>query len=660
MEFLRSEHANALAAGLFDAVPGGLVLVRLDGSIAAANAEALRLLERSHEELTRTRTSDFASATVSANGAALPLSDFPVTKVLQTGQAQPATTLGVHTKHGRITWLVLRALPVKDPHSQELSGAIVSFLDITERKLAEDELQRSRDMLRKSQQLARVGTWEWDLSSNAVRWTDQLYEIHGIEKQQFHNRLQDSLAFVHPDDRERIAQRTAEMFTSEVPLTDYEYRIIRPDGTERTLWGSAEVIRDAAGRPIKAIGAIQDITERQQLEMQLHQMQRLESVGQLAGGIAHDFNNLLQPIIINADMILLGTAPAGPVAEIKLAARRGADLTQRLLAFGQRQPFRPVPVDLNQVIEPFVGLLRRTLGERVVVEIALADSLPAVLGDRSQLEQVLMNLAVNARDAMPDGGRLTIRTRKLVASDVAELQQLKPEWRSPHCVEVTVSDSGAGMSSKVLARAFEPFFTTKDVGAGSGLGLSVVYGIVQEHDGRIMLESRPGQGSTFRIFLPTTTQRVMPAGPPGKAVVRPGQAETILVVEDDAPVRRSTIHVLEASNYRVLSAEDGEAALLLFLRNAERISLVLTDMVMPGRSGADLVREIRWHRPQMRVLYMTGYAPDETGEDIHDPILHKPYETHELLIAVRAALEAPLPGVTLLRDPHPTHFKTTA
>jgi two-component system, cell cycle sensor histidine kinase and response regulator CckA len=636
-----------MALGLLEAFAGGIVQFRSDGSIVDANAEALRLLGLARSELQSKSIQDLAAGVFGADGTPLSPREHPACRALQTGRAQPAVTLGRQLARGQIAWMMTSAQPIQDPATGMNLGAFATLIDVTERKLAEEELRHTRELLRKTQKLAHVGTWERDLQSGEVRWTDQLCEICGVTQAEVSG-LHETLSWIHPDDREMIVQQRRELLEGKEPLTGIPYRVVRPDGSERTVWGSGEVLRDRTGRPTKAIGTVQDVTERQQLELRLRQKQRLESIGQLAGGIAHDFNNLLQPILINAEMILRGGDPREPAREIKHAAKDGADLTRRLLAFGQRQPWRPVPLDLNRVVEPCIALLQRTLGEGIAIEAELAEHLPAVLGDRSQLEQVIMNLAVNARDAMGDSGRLTIQTRVLAASDVPPLSPVQADWGAKRCVELAVSDSGPGMSSQVQARAFEPFFTTKAFGPGSGLGLAVVYGIVQEHDGRVLLESRPGCGSTFRIYLPVTD----PIAETAHASRFPGESptgtETVLVVEDDPAVRRSTVSVLQAAQYRVLAAADTDAALLLFLRHAQEIVLVLTDIGMPGRSGVELVREIRWHRPETRVLYMTGYTNDDSGRALTDPVLHKPYEMHELLTALRSVLDGPSPNIARL------------
>jgi PAS domain S-box-containing protein len=559
-----------------------------------------------------------------------------VTKVLQTGAAQPAVVAGFRWPDGKTHWIVVRAMPIKEPTTGLLLGAMATLLDITERKQTEEELQRNREMTRKAQELAQVGSWEWDLTSDHVIWTDQMYEIHGLDPERFAGGLKQARQFVHPEDRENVRVYGEKLFAGNGPVTVH-YRIRRPDGTERYVWSSAEIMRDGAGRPVKMIGAVQDITERQQVEMQLRHMQRLESIGQLAGGIAHEFNNLLQPIISSADLILR-EAPNVNATEIKAAAARAAELSRQLLTFGRRQPFQPGPLDLNRLIEGFEALLRLTLGSDIRVETVLARGLSAVLGDRGQLEQVLMNLAVNARDAMPQGGRLKIETRKLEADEAGNTATLQSNPGLRRCIELTVSDTGVGMRAEVLARAFDPFFTTKEAVSGTGLGLAVVDGIIQTHGGRILVESRPGEGSTFRIYLPAEAEAAPLTEEASEPVADSTGGETLLLVDDDAAVLRSTMNLLRSANYHVIAADGAESALALYLEHAREIDLVVTDMIMPGRSGVELVRELRRRRPETRVLFITGCAPEKMG-DLADPILDKPYSAHELLAALRSALD---------------------
>jgi two-component system, cell cycle sensor histidine kinase and response regulator CckA len=635
---LSPEDTKVLARGLLDALPGGVVHIHRDGSIAAANAEALRILGRDFDDLLQRHLSHCHVDMVDESGHPCSFEALPAAKALATGEPQPGVTLGIHRPDGSTAWAVFRATPIKDPHGGEILGAIVTFLDITERKRTEQELRRNQDLLRKSEELAHVGTWEWDLTTGSVRWTDQLYAIYGRDPAHPVTHADEAFELIHPDDREHARLRTKSLFEGhdEGPA---ELRIRSADGKEKVIWGSAEVVRDHEGRPVKALGAVQDVTDRHALETQLRQTQRLESVGQLAAGIAHDFNNLMQPILGYADLILKGGDPKAAAAEIRRAAERGADLTRQLLAFGRRQPFRPVPLDPNDIVSSFAGLMRRVAGNHVEVEVDLSPEVAAIPADRGQIEQVLMNLGINARDAMPSGGRLTLRTRTVDADDPL-LRQHGSEQQGEF-VEITVADTGEGMDDETRARIFEPFFTTKGPGAGTGLGLSVVYGILQRHGGFIAVESRPEEGTTFRVYLPAFEGAAASHTPPESTPpITESQRGTLLVVEDDDAVRRITVQLLSYAGYRVLAAANADEAMVLFEAHQAEVDAVFTDIRMPGCDGPALVQRLHQHKPSLRVVYTTGYAA-ETSEDLGShTVLHKPYDADALLTTVRRVLDA--------------------
>jgi PAS domain S-box-containing protein len=643
MDARRSEappiELGALGRDLMEALPGGAAYIESDGSIVWANAECLRLLGLSFEELTQRYVAEFGPATFNEDGSPCAIENYPVTRALVTGEPQAARTMGVRRADGSMLWAVFSALPVKDANNSEVKGAIVTFLDITERKRVEEELSRSRDLLRTAQKIANVGSWELDLASGIVHWTEQMYEIHGIPEHTFQDRqVRDALRFVHPDDAPAVSNYTDKVLKEGVPVPS-EYRIVRPDGALRTIWSDGQVVCDDSGRPYKVIGAIQDVTERRALEDQLRQSQRMESIGRLAGGIAHDFNNLLQVILGNADIAVRDPTKQTALIEIKMAAQRAAELTRQLLAFGRRQPFAPTDLDLGELTAELTPLLRRMLGERVGVEFQRAAELAAVSADRGQIEQVLINLCINARDAMPEGGQIVIRMHTVICDERFRLR--RPWANAARYVALSVTDGGSGMEPEVRARALEPFFTTKDAGAGTGLGLAVVYGIVQQHRGEIEIESTPGGGTSVHVYLPAlehpikTFVRV-------PEVIAPGGSETLLVVEDEVMVQKLVVNVLKSAGYRVLAARDGKEALALFERQMDRISLVLVDMIMPGMSGRELEQRMHALRPKLAVLYTTGYAsdPNEIAELGGERVLYKPYDRNVLLREIRTMLDA--------------------
>jgi len=388
--------------------------------------------------------------------------------------------------------------------------------------------------------------------------------------------------------------------------------------------------------------------ERARVEAQLHRTRRLESLGQLAGGIAHDFNNIIAVIVNYASLIAEDAAAAGfadiasDAEQVSRAAQRGAELTHQLLAFARREVVRPRALDLNQVIAQVEDMLRRSIGEHIALRTDLAGGLPAVTADPGQIEQVLVNLAVNARDAMPGGGSLTIETR-LLPTDAPDVVD-RPPLRPGRYVRLRVSDTGTGMPREVVDRAFEPFFTTKSAGQGTGLGLATVYGIVTAAGGDLAIHSEPGAGTSITVLLPATDEQPTELRPAERRAVE-GGGETILVVEDEAPLREVIHRILTTSGYRVLLADSGPAALELAASCGQRIDVLLTDVVMPQMLGKELVERITATRPDIRVLYMSGYAQPVLASqgtlDADVALIEKPFTKSQLLTALRHRLAAP-------------------
>ena len=394
-----------------------------------------------------------------------------------------------------------------------------------------------------------------------------------------------------------------------------------------------------------------DMSERIVLEGQLRQAQKMEAVGQLTGGVAHDFNNILTVIIGMTELLTdsVGNDPklAPIVQAIDEAASRGAQLTQRMLAFARKQPLQARNIDLNEIVTRSANMLRRTIGEDIAVKLALADGLWPALADPSQIEDVILNLAVNARDAMPNGGKLVIETANTHLDEQYAAQNV--EVAVGDYVSVVVSDSGTGMPPEVVERVFEPFFTTKEVGRGTGLGLSMVYGFVKQSRGHVKIYSEVGHGTSIKLYLPRADAAEAAAAETeaARATAHPAGTESILVVEDSATVRNVTVAILRTLGYRVHEAEDGHAALAI-LRQPVTIDLLFTDLIMPnGIDGQELLRRAREVRPGLKALFASGYSeqflkgrgPGEAGV----PLLNKPYRTRALAEAVRNVLDNPQP-----------------
>ena len=431
----------------------------------------------------------------------------------------------------------------------------------------------------------------------------------------------------------------------ERPIT-VELLNYRKDGT--AFWNEISItpVRDASGRVTQIVGVQSDVTARRCTEEQLRQSQKMEAVGQLAGGVAHDFNNLLTIIDGYTGMLLDAITPADRswefLQEIQTASARAADLTRRLLTFGRRQIRNPEPLDLNSVVGETIKLLGRLLGDNVELDVLLDPHLKWVWADRGQISQILLNLAINARDSMPGGGLLSVRTEnlELTESRVVSGARIEPG----HYTVLNVTDTGCGMAAEVLARVFEPFFTTKPVGKGTGLGLATVHGIVLQMEGGIEILSKVGTGTSFRVYLPGLPPTYDSDSASSESQEAERSSETILLVEDDEALRKMTHLMLASHGYIVLEAAGGRAALQVFSEFAQSIQILITDMVMPGMNGLELAEQVVARKPSIRVMFMSGYVADNESRDhfLRPEVcfLHKPFFVSDLLLKVREVLDA--------------------
>ena len=447
---------------------------------------------------------------------------------------------------------------------------------------------------------------------------------------------------IHADDRDRVARAFRTAATS--GGVDVDYRVVRSDGAVRWIKDRVFPVTDPDGVVRRVVGIAEDTTERRSLEQQLIQSQKLEGIGRMAGGIAHDFNNILTVIVGRTGKLLGRAVPTDPVAgelrEIKAAGEKAAALTRQLLAFSRQQVLEMTVLDLNGVVRDVNAMLKRLIGEDIVMDIQLAPDVGRIEADASQLERMLVNLAVNARDAMPLGGSLVIETfNRIVQKGQVEEVAIAPGRYSV----LAVSDTGSGMDEHTRAHVFDPFFTTKETGQGSGLGLATLYGTVKQLGGYISLDSAPRHGARFEIYLPQTTEPLGQTRQPSTAESSQPAQQTVLLVEDDESVRAVVVDMLEEGGYRVLEAEGAERALELAEGDDETIDLMLTDLIMPGMRGWELAARFKTTRPETRVLYMSGYSEEavlgQHGAKVaREALIAKPFTDEALLERVRRAM----------------------
>jgi two-component system cell cycle sensor histidine kinase/response regulator CckA len=525
--------------------------------------------------------------------------------------------------------------------------------EVQERARTEESLLATKALLRIAGRTAHLGGWRVDLQGPALTWSDEVCEIHEVPAGAV-PAIDEAISFYAPEWREAIRE-AVERCGRDATAFDLEAEIVTAKGTRRWVRSIGNAERTSEGTISHLHGSIQDITpqklaaaQHEKLEEQFRQAQKMEAVGRLAGGVAHDFNNLLSVILSYAGLALEDLRAEDPMREdmreIETAGRRATELTRQLLAFSRQQVLQPRVIDLNEIAAGMERMLARLIGEDVEMTVLPARDLGRVLADPGQIEQVVMNLAVNARDAMPEGGRLTLETANVELD--AAYADAHVGVVPGHYVMLAMSDSGRGIDAATLARIFEPFFTTKEAGKGTGLGLATVFGIVKQSGGHLGVYSEPGVGATFKVYLPRTDRAAdAPRAERAPALLR--GSETILLVEDEEQVRTVACAILKRNGYRVLEASNGEEALLVAKELEAGIDLLLTDVVMPRMSGRKLAEALAPLRPRMRVLFASGYTDDAI---VHHGVLEagvaflqKPFTPDGLLRRVREVLGASWP-----------------
>lgn len=566
---------------------------------------------------------------------------YRIRKALEAWQPVRAELIN-YTKSGDEFWLELDIVPIANENGWFTHWVAVER-DITERKHAEEDLRIRDERFQLVTRATNDVIWDWDLIKNTVWWNQNLKDVYGHDPGTIEPDASSWTNRIHPDDRHNVLESIHAVIDGSDSHWSSEYRFQHVSGRYLLVVDRGFVSRDKDGRATRMLGSMLDVTQRRDLEARLRQAQKLEAVGQLTGGVAHDFNNLLTVILGNSEMLIeeLDDRPNLRVlADMTMsAAQRGADMTRRLLAFARKQPLEPVLIDLNELVAGMEELLRRTLGEQIDIEWVRAGRLWTTEADPGQLETALLNLAINARDAMAEGGHLTIETANVSLDDdyVASTLDIAPG----QYVLLAVTDTGNGIPREIIDQVFEPFFTTKDAGKGSGLGLSMVYGFVRQSGGHIRVYSEPGEGTCFKLYFPRSFGSGEVQSEINVRASGPGGRELILIVEDDRLVRENLANQLERLGYRVLIAGSGLQALQV-LQETPDVDLLFTDVVMPGMNGKQLADRALALRPGLKILFTSGYTENaivhhgrlDRGVDL----LSKPYRRDQLAAKLRKVL----------------------
>jgi len=650
----RSEEALRAERDLLDGIlatsVAGILVVDPSGRVHFMNSRAEAVLGLTRDMLGDRTDLPAGWRFRTPSGALLPESARPARRVVATGEPVQDARIVLERPDGEYLFLTVNAAPLRDA-DRRVSAVVLSISDITEQHCAQQALLEREEQLQRVTSAVPGVVYQYVVGPGTEERfafvSERARDLLGARPAEIYEKTARAWEWMHPSDRAEMSAAFARASAAHEPWS-FDFRLRRPDGRICWLRDIATPVR--ARDPDRVIwnGVMVDITDQRRMQEELLQSQKMDSLGRLAGGVAHDFNNLLTVIRGFADVLSTQFAEEDPrlgeVREIRGAADRATSLTRQLLAVSRRQVLVTREVDLNLLIQEMERMLGRVIGENITVITVPGRDLGWVRADPSQLEQVLLNLAVNARDAMPMGGTLTLETRRRTIT--AGREESPPRGVPPgDYAMLSVQDTGVGMDPATQLMIFEPFFTTKPVGEGTGLGLSTVYGIVQQSNGVITVESEPGNGTVIRIFLPRIPEPVgihrEPAPPRSAPISSPIRA-TILLVEDDDGVRRLTRRVLEQYGFRAVEARTGVEALELLKLDHPRIDAVVSDLVMPGMSGKELVGRLRSLRPEIPVVYLSGYTSEEITDEIRahprQTFLQKPFSPEALATALEELL----------------------
>ena len=630
---------------MLQGVDAGVIVHASDLRITAFNNKAIEILGVTAAQMMSRVPTDPLWSRFRPDGSAMAPEELPAYRALATRRPVRDFVLGFNRPvYGGAVWVLVSANPVLTPQG-EVAEVIVTFMDVTARVRAEQALARSEKRFKAFFEQAGVGVARTDVATGEfVEFNRRFCEILGYTPEELQN-LPFS-AITHPQDLGDSLETLRRLQAGVMREYTWEKRYFRKDGS--VVWVALTVSAMwAAGEPPDFfIAIVQDITVRKQLEEQFRQAQKMDAIGQLSGGVAHDFNNVLAVIKGHIGLLQatgrVAPAIADSIEQISAAADRASNLTRQLLMFSRRQTMQTRMLDLGVAAAEMVKMLCRIVGEHVKIELRREPGPLVICADSGMIDQVLLNLTVNARDAMPDGGRVTIACERVECT--ADTLRNRPDARPGSYARLSVTDTGTGIAPDIMPKIFEPFFTTKEVGKGTGLGLATVYGIVRQHQGWIDVQSEVGCGTRFDVYLPCAADPVPAVSCQEGVPVPAGGTESILLVEDDPDVRFTMEAVLLQRGYRVHSAESGAEALQLWTVHRPEIDLLLTDVVMPDNfSGKKLAEHLARQKPALRVIYMSGYNQEFAGGNLPleaGTYLAKPFDPHRLLTAVRACLDA--------------------